>query len=69
MYKMAAPAGRVWRKWLRPTDFSTLWHLLDVALHVKHPHTVAHKSTIRTQLRLMNGLCSDSAAWAVRRWF
>ena len=29
----------------------------------------AHRSTGRTQLRLMNGLRSDSAAWAVRRWY
>ena len=70
---MAAPAGRVWRKRLHlhvRIEASTLWHLLDAALQVKHPRTVAHRSTVRTQLRLMNGLRSDSAAWAVVcRWF
>ena len=36
VYKMAAPAGRVWRKVLHlhvRTHSSTLWHVLDVALH------------------------------------
>ena len=72
VYKMAAPAGRIWRKHVHlhvRTDSSTLWHLLDKALQVKHPRTVVHRSTVRTQLRLMNGLRSDSAAWAVRRWY
>ena len=72
VYKMAAPAGRTWRKHLHlhvRTDSSTLWHLLDKALQVKHPRTVAHKPTVRMQLRLMNGLRSDSAAWAVCRWY
>ena len=72
VYKMAAPAGRIWRKHLHlhvRTESTMLWHLLDKALQVKHPRTVAHKSTARTQLRLMNGLCSDCAAWAVRRWY
>ena len=51
VYKMAAPAGRVWRKVLHlhvRTDSSALWHLLDVALNVKHPRMVAHRVTIRT---------------------
>ena len=72
VYKRAAPAGRIWRKHLHlhvRTDSSTLWHLLDKVLQVKHPRTVAHRTTVRTQLRLMNGLHSDSAAWAVRRRF
>ena len=70
--KMAAPAGRVWRKHLHlhvRTDSSTLWHLLDKALQVKYLRTVARRSTVRMQLRLANGLHSDSAAWAVHRWF
>ena len=69
VYKMAAPAGRVWRKHLHlhvRIEASTLWHLPDAALPVKHPRTVAHRWTVRTQLRLMNGLRSDSPAWAVR---
>ena len=74
VYKMAAPANRIWQKHLHldlhvQIDSSTLWHLLDKVLQVKHPRTVAHRSTVRTQLQLMNGLRSDSAAWAVRRWF
>ena len=72
VYKMAASVGRIRRKHLHlhvRTDSSTLWNLLDKALQVKHPCTMAHRSTVRTQLRLMNGLRSDSAAWAVHRWF
>ena len=72
VYKMAAPAGRIRRKHLHLhvwIDSSTLWHLLERALQVKHPHTVALRSTEHTQLRLMNGLRSDSVAWAVRRWY
>ena len=72
VYKMAAPAGRVWRKHLHlhvRTDSSTIWHLLDAALQVKHPRTMAHRSTVHTQLRLMKGQHSDSAAWVLRRWF
>ena len=68
----ATSAGRVWQKVLHLhvcTDSSTLWHLLDVGLHVKHPCTVAHISPISRQLRPMNVLRSDSAAFAVRRWF
>ena len=49
VYKMAAPAGRVWRKVIHlhvRTDSSTLWHPLDMVLDVKHPRTVAHRLTI-----------------------
>ena len=51
------------------TDSSTLWYLLDKAPQVQHPRTVAHKSTVCTQLRLMNGVHSDSAVRVLRTWY
>ena len=51
VYKMVAPAGRIWRKHLHLhvwTDSSTLWLLLDKALQVKHPCTVAYRLTVCT---------------------
>ena len=71
VYKMAAPAGRIWWKHLhlrvRPGS-STLWHMLDKALQVRHTRTVAHTSAVHTQLRIMNVLRSDSAAWGMCRY-
>ena len=47
VYKMAASACRKWQQHVHlhaRMDSSMLWHLLDKALHVNHPRTVAHSS-------------------------
>ena len=69
--KIAGRLGRAWRRQLNlhfRTDSSTLWALLEEALHLVHPRSVAYKAMVTSVLRVMNGRRRDWAAWAVLRW-
>ena len=72
IYKVAAAAGRSWRRILHlhfKMDSSTLWNVLDKALGVQHPRTVIYQTVVRAKVRTMNSDREDLARWAAARWF
>ena len=64
--------GRFWRRKLRlqfEVDSSTLWHVLFIALAVRHPWSAVYRAAVRQQLRVLNSTRRALAEWAAVRWF
>ena len=71
IHKIAAAAGRSWRRSLKmdfKVDSSTLWDVLDRAFGGQHPRTIVYQTAVWARVRTINNSRADLALWAVERW-
>ena len=50
-------------------DSSVLWHVLFIALGVRHPQSAVYRAVVHKQLRVMKSILRALAEWSGVRWF